>query len=101
MSLAFESARPVPRGGFVAFAHKRTGLNIASMKPRSAHAWETKGAKMSMTTGEEATKDGTFRCSNCQEEIAVKKGNPMPKCPGCGNRTFEARQDRELEPTQK
>ena len=40
-------------------------------------------------SGEKAMKTGDFRCSSCHQKVHVTEGHKMPKCPNCGNDTFD------------
>ncbi len=46
---------------------------------------------MAARTGEQARESGDFRCERCNNIVRVNKGNPIPRCPSCGNETFEMR----------
>lgn len=39
--------------------------------------------------GENARKTGEFRCERCHERVHVTQGDRIPKCPNCGNDTFD------------
>lgn len=34
-----------------------------------------------------------FRCSKCYRQVHVMKGRLLPKCPHCGNSTFDVPRD--------
>lgn len=42
-------------------------------------------------SGEKAWETGDFRCEKCHEQVHVRKGQPIPKCPNCGNDSFDTR----------
>jgi Zn finger protein HypA/HybF involved in hydrogenase expression len=46
---------------------------------------------MSANAGEAAEEGGEFRCAHCHEKVRVSKGDKIPKCPKCGNGTFDTR----------
>ena len=46
---------------------------------------------MSAHAGEKARKTGDFRCEHCNTKVHVKDGDKIPKCPNCGNDTFDER----------
>lgn len=46
---------------------------------------------MSAHAGEKAREGGDFRCQKCHEQVRVNKGEKIPKCPNCGNETFDTR----------
>ena len=46
---------------------------------------------MAARSGEEAREGGDFRCAKCHQQIRVNKGDNIPKCPNCGNETFDTR----------
>lgn len=46
---------------------------------------------MAATAGEQAEETGDFRCSKCHQTTHVRKGERIPKCPHCGNDTFDTR----------
>jgi ribosomal protein L37AE/L43A len=46
---------------------------------------------MSATAGEKAQKTGDFRCQKCHQKTHVKAGDKIPKCPNCGNDSFDTR----------
>ncbi|MFZ0391654.1 MAG: alpha helical protein [Calditrichia bacterium] len=46
---------------------------------------------MSAKAGERARETGDFRCENCHEKVHVTQGDKIPKCPNCGNDTFDTR----------
>lgn len=46
---------------------------------------------MAAKAGERARKTGDFRCERCNEKVHVTSGDPIPKCPNCGNDTFDER----------
>jgi predicted RNA-binding Zn-ribbon protein involved in translation (DUF1610 family) len=48
---------------------------------------------MAAKTGENAREGGDFRCSRCHETVHVNKGARIPKCPNCGNDTFDTRKN--------
>ncbi|WP_438023019.1 zinc ribbon-containing protein [Sorangium sp. So ce233] len=46
---------------------------------------------MAARAGEKAQESGTFHCAKCNETVRVTKGHEIPKCPKCGNETFDTR----------
>jgi predicted RNA-binding Zn-ribbon protein involved in translation (DUF1610 family) len=46
---------------------------------------------MSAQAGEAAQEGGNFRCARCNHHVRVNKGERIPKCPSCGNTTFDER----------
>lgn len=46
---------------------------------------------MAAKAGETARETGDFPCSNCHEQVHVSKGDKIPKCPNCGNDSFDTR----------
>lgn len=46
---------------------------------------------MAAHAGETARETGDFRCEKCHEQVHVTKGHKIPKCPNCGNDTFDTR----------
>lgn len=46
---------------------------------------------MSAHAGEEARQTGDFRCDRCRNQVHVTAGDKIPKCPNCGNDTFDTR----------
>lgn len=46
---------------------------------------------MSAKAGETANKTGDFRCEKCHEKTHVTGGDTIPKCPNCGNDTYDTR----------
>ena len=53
---------------------------------------------MAAKAGEEAQKTGDFICDKCEGKVHVKKGDKIPKCPECGNKSFS---ERRKEPSTK
>jgi hypothetical protein len=51
----------------------------------------TKEDTMAARAGERAQKTGTFHCERCNNKVRVKKGGKIPKCPHCGNATYDTR----------
>jgi Zn finger protein HypA/HybF involved in hydrogenase expression len=47
---------------------------------------------MSAKAGERAREGGDFRCSKCHQRVRVNKGDPIPRCPHCGNEVFDTRE---------
>jgi predicted RNA-binding Zn-ribbon protein involved in translation (DUF1610 family) len=43
--------------------------------------------------GESAHEGGTFHCAKCNIGVRVNKGDNIPKCPNCGNDTYDHRTD--------
>lgn len=48
---------------------------------------------MAAKTGEKAEKTGDFRCERCHKTTHVKAGDKIPKCPHCGNDSFDTRRN--------
>jgi Zn finger protein HypA/HybF involved in hydrogenase expression len=46
---------------------------------------------MAAKSGEKAQETGDFRCERCHQQTHVAKGDTIPKCPHCGNDTFDTR----------
>lgn len=46
---------------------------------------------MAAKAGEKARESGDFRCEKCHQQTRVNKGHAIPKCPNCGNDTFDTR----------
>ena len=46
---------------------------------------------MAAQSGERARETGDFRCERCHEQVHVTQGDTIPKCPNCGNDTFDTR----------
>ena len=46
---------------------------------------------MTAKSGEKAQESGDFRCKKCHEQVHVTQGDALPKCPNCGNNTFDKR----------
>lgn len=46
---------------------------------------------MAAHAGEKAQEGGEFRCERCHEATRVNKGQTIPKCPHCGNETYDTR----------
>jgi len=44
---------------------------------------------MAANTGEKAEKTGDFRCQKCHHKVHVTASHKIPKCPNCGNDTFD------------
>lgn len=44
---------------------------------------------MSEKTGEIARETDSYRCENCNMHIRLSAGELIPKCPKCGNETFD------------
>jgi predicted RNA-binding Zn-ribbon protein involved in translation (DUF1610 family) len=47
---------------------------------------------MAAHSGEKAQEGGEFRCAHCHERVRVAKGHAIPKCPNCGNGTYDTRE---------
>ena len=47
---------------------------------------------MAAHAGEHARKAGDFRCDRCHQRVHVTQGDPIPKCPNCGNDTYDTRE---------
>jgi Zn finger protein HypA/HybF involved in hydrogenase expression len=48
---------------------------------------------MSAHAGETARETGDFRCARCHQLTHVTQGKKIPKCPNCGNETFDTREN--------
>jgi predicted RNA-binding Zn-ribbon protein involved in translation (DUF1610 family) len=48
---------------------------------------------MAAHSGETARSTGDFRCSRCHQMVHVTNGHKIPKCPNCGNDTFDTREN--------
>jgi Zn finger protein HypA/HybF involved in hydrogenase expression len=48
---------------------------------------------MTAETGEKARKTGDFRCEKCHTKVHVAAGQEIPKCPNCGNDSFDTREN--------
>jgi predicted RNA-binding Zn-ribbon protein involved in translation (DUF1610 family) len=48
---------------------------------------------MAALAGEQAREGGTFPCQNCNNRVRVIKGQTIPKCPNCGNDSYDERTD--------
>lgn len=46
---------------------------------------------MSAHSGETAEATGDFRCERCHQQTHVTAGHKIPKCPNCGNDSYDAR----------
>jgi ribosomal protein L37AE/L43A len=46
---------------------------------------------MSAHAGEKAEQTGDFRCEKCHQQTHVTRGQTIPKCPHCGNRSYDTR----------
>jgi predicted RNA-binding Zn-ribbon protein involved in translation (DUF1610 family) len=46
---------------------------------------------MSAHAGEQAQEGGDFRCERCHRQVHVNKGGKIPKCPHCGNDSYDTR----------
>jgi Zn finger protein HypA/HybF involved in hydrogenase expression len=44
---------------------------------------------MAIHSGEKAMKSGEFRCEKCRNQVFVVGGREIPKCPNCGNDSFD------------
>jgi hypothetical protein len=51
------------------------------------------GDAMVAKSGETARRTGDFRCERCHERTHVTEGHRIPKCPKCGNVTFDTREN--------
>ncbi len=50
------------------------------------------GNNMAAKAGEKAREGGEFRCEKCHHMVRVNKGAKIPRCPNCGNPTFDTRE---------
>jgi predicted RNA-binding Zn-ribbon protein involved in translation (DUF1610 family) len=41
--------------------------------------------------GEKAQEGGMFHCDRCGNRVRVNKGQSIPKCPNCGNGSYDSR----------
>jgi hypothetical protein len=48
---------------------------------------------MAAKAGERAQRTGEFRCEKYHERTHVTQGKEIPKCPNCGNDTFDTREN--------
>jgi len=48
---------------------------------------------MSVHSGETAKMTGDVRCEECHSKMHITIGHKVPKCPNCGNETFESSSD--------
>ena len=48
---------------------------------------------MAAHAGEHAREGGIFHCAKCNNRVRVNKGDNIPKCPNCGNDTYDERTD--------
>jgi Zn finger protein HypA/HybF involved in hydrogenase expression len=46
---------------------------------------------MAAKSGEKAWETGDFRCEKCHAQFHVTQGETIPRCPNCGNDTFDTR----------
>lgn len=46
---------------------------------------------MTAHAGEKARKTGDFRCERCGNKVHVSNGDEIPRCPECGNDTYDER----------
>ena len=46
---------------------------------------------MAAHAGEKAEKTGDFHCAKCGQRVHVDRGDRIPKCPHCGNDSYESR----------
>jgi Zn finger protein HypA/HybF involved in hydrogenase expression len=44
---------------------------------------------MSLRSGETVNKSGEYKCEKCHTEVYVTNGRKLPKCPNCGNESFD------------
>jgi predicted RNA-binding Zn-ribbon protein involved in translation (DUF1610 family) len=54
---------------------------------------EKEDTKLAAHAGEEARRTGDFVCSRCNHKVHVSNGDKIPKCPNCGNDSFDERRD--------
>lgn len=40
-------------------------------------------------SGERSRKSGDFCCQQCRQRVNVIEGDEIPKCPNCGNDTYD------------
>jgi len=48
---------------------------------------------MAAKAGESARETGDFRCNRCHQTVHATRGHSIPKCPNCGNDTFDTRRN--------
>ena len=48
---------------------------------------------------EKARKTGDFLCANCGAKVHVSNGKKIPRCPNCGNDTFDERRNEPSNPS--
>jgi len=48
---------------------------------------------MAAKAGENAERTGDFRCDRCHQRTHVRQGQAVPKCPNCGNDTYDTREN--------
>lgn len=46
---------------------------------------------MAAKAGEKARRTGDFRCENCHRKVHVQNGSEIPRCPNCGNDSYDER----------
>lgn len=46
---------------------------------------------MAARSGEQAIESGRFHCERCGHSVRVNQGDPIPRCPSCGNTTYDRR----------
>lgn len=54
---------------------------------------------MTAHAGENARKTGDFVCSKCGNKVHVTQGSKIPRCPNCGNSTFDERRNEPSNPS--
>lgn len=54
---------------------------------------------MSAKAGERARKTGDFVCEQCNNRVHVTQNDKIPKCPNCGNDTFDERRSEPSNPS--
>ncbi|MFD2646493.1 hypothetical protein ACFSX5_01650 [Devosia albogilva] len=59
-----------------------TGVSLSAQKQE---------ASVAAKSGEKAEGTGDFRCERCHHQVHVSAGKPIPKCPNCGNDSFDTR----------
>jgi Zn finger protein HypA/HybF involved in hydrogenase expression len=52
----------------------------------------TEGVRHGCAGRREREETGDFRCERCHERVHVTQGDRIPKCPNCGNDTFDTRE---------
>ena len=67
--------------------------------PRESRSYLRGTASMSAKAGERARKTGDFVCQQCNKKVHVTANDEIPKCPQCGNDTYEERRNEPSNPS--